>query len=126
MKITGFNPMVVSKDADKLIALFEELGFEIRHQPVADAGHGDVTTTRMKDTNGNYIDIVNSDFLPQDLTEIRINVDDLEEACSIFTAHGFQNTRGDATVDLKTSKTAVMRSPSGCMISLVKHLKENE
>ena len=85
-----------------------------------------MTTTRMKDTNGNYIDIVNSDFLPQDLTEIRINVDDLEEACSIFTAHGFQNTRGDATVDLKTSKTAVMRSPSGCMISLVKHLKEND
>ena len=126
MKITGFNPMVVSKDADKLIALFEELGFEIRHQPAADAGHGDVITTRMKDANGNYIDIVSSDFFPQDLTEIRINVDDLEEACSIFTSHDFQNTRGEATVDLKTSKTAVMLSPSGCMISLVKHLKEND
>ncbi len=42
---------------------------------------------------------------------------------SFFEAHGFANTRGDATVDLETSKTAVMRSPSGCMISLVKHIK---
>ena len=126
MKITSFNPMIVSKDAENIISLFEALGFEKRHTPTVDAGHGDVTTAHMKDANGNCIDIVSSDFFPQDLTEIRINVDDLEEACSIFTSHGFQNTRGDGAVDLKTSKTVVMRSPSGCMISLVKHIKDND
>lgn len=126
MKITSFNPMIVSKDAESIISLFEALGFEKRHTPTVNAGHGDVKTTRMKDANGNYIDIVSSDSFSQDLTEIRINVDDLEEACRIFTTHGFQNTRGDATVDLKSSKTAVMRSPSGCMVSLVKHIKEHD
>ena len=123
MNITGFNPMVVSKDSENLVKLFEELGFDKKHQPVADAGKGEVTTTRMKDSNGFCIDIVGSDGSIPDFTEIRINVDDLKEACAIFEAHGFANTRGDATVDLETSKTAVMRSSSGCMISLVKHIK---
>lgn len=122
MKITGLNPMVVSKDSENIIRLFEELGFEKKHQPVVDAGSGEVTTARMKDANGFCIDIVGSNGSTQDFTEIRINVDNLEEACAIFKAHGFENTRGDATVDLETSKTAVMRSPSGCMVSLVKHI----
>ena len=28
MKITTFNPLIVSKDAESIISLFEELGFE--------------------------------------------------------------------------------------------------
>ena len=31
MKITSFNPLIVTKDAESAIALFEELGFERRH-----------------------------------------------------------------------------------------------
>jgi hypothetical protein len=73
--------MVVSRDSENLIKLFEELGFEKKHQPVADAGKGEVTTTRMKDVNGFCIDIVGSDGSIPDFTEIRINVDDLKEAC---------------------------------------------
>jgi hypothetical protein len=123
MKITSFNPMIVSKDAESIISLFEELGFEKKHQPVTDTGSGDTVTTRMKDANGFYIDIAGWDGAPQDITEIRMNVDDFEEAYEIFKSHGFENTRGDATVDLKTSKTAVMRSPSGFKVALVKHIK---
>ena len=36
MKITTFNPLVVSDKADEIVALFEELGFELRHAPMVD------------------------------------------------------------------------------------------
>ena len=31
MKITSFNPLIVTKDAESAAKLFEELGFERRH-----------------------------------------------------------------------------------------------
>ena len=31
MKITSFNPLIVTKDAESAIKLFEALGFERRH-----------------------------------------------------------------------------------------------
>jgi len=31
MKITSFNPLIVTTDHEKTIKLFEELGFEKRH-----------------------------------------------------------------------------------------------
>jgi len=31
MKITSFNPLIVTKDAQSAVNLFEELGFEKRH-----------------------------------------------------------------------------------------------
>lgn len=123
MKISAFNPLIVSKDADNIIKLFEELGFEKRHQPVTNTGSGDTTTTRMKHANGFYIDIAGWEGASQDISEIRMNVDDFEKAYEIFKSHGFENTRGDATVDLETSKTAVMKNASGLMVSLVKHIK---
>ena len=33
MKITTFNPMILSKDADEVIKLFEKLGFKKTHAP---------------------------------------------------------------------------------------------
>ena len=33
MKITSFNPLIVTKDAEAAIALFEALGFERPHRP---------------------------------------------------------------------------------------------
>ena len=65
--------MIVSKDAESIISLFEELGFEKKHQPVTDTGRGETTTTRMKDANGFYIDIAGWDVAPRDITEIRMN-----------------------------------------------------
>ena len=31
MKITGFRPLIVSKDAEAIKSVFEELGFERQH-----------------------------------------------------------------------------------------------
>ena len=33
MKITTFNPQIITKDAEAVAKLFEELGFERRHNP---------------------------------------------------------------------------------------------
>ena len=65
MRITTFNPLIVSANAADVITLFEELGFEKRHAPVVGTGDMTVTRTRMKDENGFYIDISEVDKVPK-------------------------------------------------------------
>ena len=56
MKITTFNPQIMTKNAESIIQLFEELGFSRRHTKEG-IGELDVTGIRMKDEEGNYLDI---------------------------------------------------------------------
>ena len=35
MKITSFNPIIVTKDRASAVELFEQLGFEQRHTPLS-------------------------------------------------------------------------------------------
>ena len=73
MKITTFNPQIITKDAENIAKLFEELGFEKRHNPKG-IGELDVTGIRMKNADGFYLDISQPDMqMPQDLTAIRMN-----------------------------------------------------
>ena len=65
MKITTFNPQIITKDAEAVVRLFEALGFERRHTK-EDIGDLSVTGIRMKDVNGFYLDISQSDHLPVD------------------------------------------------------------
>ena len=51
MKITTFNPQIITKDADSLVKLFGELGFEKHHNPRG-IGELNVEDIRMKDGNG--------------------------------------------------------------------------
>ena len=125
MKITTFNPMILSPKAEEIIKLFEELGFEKTHAPTVDTGTSEVTSTRMKDANGNHIDIAGVQGLSQDMTIIRMNVDNFEEAYQLLTEKGFTNPRGDGTVDTETNKSALMRSPSGFAFDLCQHIREN-
>ena len=125
MKITTFNPLILSTKADDVIKLFEELGFEPNHAPVIPLETGDVTDTRLKDENGHSIDVANPEQLPQDTTAIRINVDNFAEAFDILEKHGFKNTRKDRVVVAETARAATMVSPSGLTIVLVKHVKKD-
>ena len=123
MKITTFNPQIITKDAETVAKLFEELGFEKRHNPKG-IGELDVTGIRMKDTNGFYLDISQPNMqVPQDLAVIRMNVDNFTEAYELLTAQGFENFYGDQTVGTKSSESAIMISPSGFVINLVQHIK---
>ena len=124
MKITTFNPQIITKKAEPIVKLFGELGFEKRHNPTG-IGELNVEGIRMKDANGFYLDISTPDKeLPQDVTVIRMNVDDFDEAYQLLTEHGFKNFYGDKTIEMKSSKSALMISPSGFAINLIHHIKE--
>ena len=124
MKITTFNPMILSKNADEIINLFEELGFERRHK-VDNIDDKDISSVRMKDANGFYLDVARVESLPRDMTTMRMNADDFDEAYDLLKAHGFKNARGeDQTIDSKSARSCLMISPSGFSIQLTQHIKK--
>ena len=126
MKITTFNPQIITNDSQPIVKLFEELGFEKRHSPKG-IGELDVTGIRMKDNNGFAVDIsVPNADLPQDIASIRMNVDNFEQAYDLLVSHGFRNYYGDHIVERDSSKSALMIAPSGFSINLVQHIKDNK
>lgn len=64
MKITSFNPLIVTKKAAECQELFEALGFEKRHDTPSGVDES-IHTVRMKDANGFHVDITGFDQLPQ-------------------------------------------------------------
>ena len=126
MQITTFNPMILSKDAEAVIALFEELGFEKKHAPTVDTGKSMVTSTRMKDSNGFHIDIADVKSVPQDMTIIRMNVDDYDEAAEMLRSNGFRESKIVPSNYTASSKYAFFISPSGFIIDLIKHIKNED
>ena len=129
MKITSFNPMIVTGDAQSAIALFEAMGFERRHTKTG-INDRNITSVNMRYTaeNGKVfsIDIANSDRVPKDLTTIRMNVDDFDEAYKMLEEKGFKNAQGERITDTGSSKATLMVSPSGFSINVNEHIKNND
>ena len=101
MQITTFNPMILSPKADEVI--------------------------RMKDANGFHVDVARVESLPQDMTTMRMNVRDFEEAYEFLKAHGFKNARGeDHAVESASAKSCLMISPSGFSIQLTQHIRKED
>ena len=44
MKITTFDPLIVSKKADDAVSFFEKIGFERTHNPVTETSIGEVNS----------------------------------------------------------------------------------
>ena len=122
MEIRSFNPLIVSKDADSLIKLFEDMGFE-RHHTKTDIEDGQNTNYQLKDAAGHIVNVASSERIPQDLTAITINVDDFDEAYDFFISKGFVNPRGDKVTDTDSSRATLLVSPSGFAINIAKHIK---
>jgi hypothetical protein len=123
MKITTFNPLIVTSNSESVIKVFEELGFERRHSLTVNSDGNDIANVRMKDANGFYVDIAQIDGLQRDMTMIRINVDDFDEAYEFLIGKGFRNPK-DHTVDSKTNKSCCLISPSGFSFDLCQHIKD--
>ena len=122
MKITTFNPLIITRDPDAAIELFEKLGFKQHHlkQNISEIKTTDV---RMKDENGFYVDIAMGDG---EYTMIRVNVDDFDEAIEFFMSHGFRkpnHERAAKTVDTRSSRYTMVVSPSGYMLAVSQHKK---
>lgn len=122
MKITGFCPIIITKEAEKVAAVFEALGFEKRHTKTG-IEDGANTAYAFKDAEGNRIVVASSETIPQDLTAININVDNFQEAYDFFLAHGFVNPRGDKVTDTSSSRATMLFSPTGYAVSIAEHIK---
>ena len=123
MKITTFNPMILSKNAEEIIKLFEEMGFEKKHQK-DNIDNKDITSVRMTDANGFHVDVAKIHATDKDITTMRMNVDDYDEAYEFLKGKGFTNASGeDRAVESKSAKSCLLISPSGFSIQLTQHLK---
>ncbi|MBR1663786.1 MAG: hypothetical protein IJ696_05615 [Ruminococcus sp.] len=125
MKITTFNPMIMTPKADDVISLFEELGFEKRHVKTGLNDEG-ITNVRMRDENGFHVDISAVDRIPQDMTSIRVNVSNYQEAFDFLTERGFKNVQGEKVGESASSKGTAMVSPSGFTLVISEHFKNHK
>lgn len=134
MKITGFNPAVITKDPEAVIAVFEALGFERTHNKAetTDIEFSSVRMKRMKDgsdTESFHVDVVSSpatERLKQDLTVIRINVDDFDAACELMASKGYRKSDAFGTQGTKSSKYAYFVSPTGTYYDVCQHIKDHD
>ena len=118
MKITSISPLIVSRDANKLIALFDELGFEKKHQQSPAEG---ITDTTMKDADGHRLDVAKVDS-DQARLMIRMNVDNFDEVFEFLKGKGFTNPSG-RIIETDSAKSACVVSPSGFAFDLCEHKK---
>jgi hypothetical protein len=124
MKITSFNPLIVTKDAAPLIELFESLGFKRRHTLDAQVSDDtESTNIRMKDEGGFYVDVSQVESVPQDMTLIRMNVPDFDEAYDYLISKGFTHKSG-RIVETPTNKSAMLVAPSGFAFDLCQHIRK--
>ena len=127
MQITTFSPMILTSigNGENIIKLFEELGFERRYE-VDNVDNRGIDSVQMKDSNGFCVDIAQT-HLERDLTTIRMNVRDYEEAYEFLKAHGFKNASGeDKTVESASARSSLMISPSGFSIQLTQHIRKED
>lgn len=128
MKITSFNPLIITKDAESVIALFEALGFERRHKKTGINGK-DITSVRMRhegeDGKVFHVDVTQAD-VEKDITTIRMNVSDFDEAYEMLKARGFINAQGDRITDTGSSRSTMMVSPTGFTISIAQHIRKED
>jgi hypothetical protein len=127
MTITSFNPLIVTKDAEAVIALFEALGFERRHTKTGINGHVTSVSMRYEGEDGKVFHVsVASAPVQQDITTIRMNVRDFDEAYKALEAKGFVNAQGDKITETPSSKSTMMVSPSGFSISVSEHIRKED
>ena len=117
MQITAFEPIIITRAADDAFATFEALGFERQHNKTGE----DFDANRMKDAAGHHVNIVAVDApIPQDITSIRMNVRDYEEAAALLVARGFKPTEANFR-DTGSSKSSMFIAPSGFPIVVAEH-----
>ena len=128
MTITNFSPLIITQDAEAVIALFEALGFERRHMKTG-INDEDISTITMRYTgeDGKVFHVaVTKAPLPQAITSIRMNVRDFDEAYKMLEEKGFKNAQGDKITDTGSSKTTMMVSPSGFSIRINEHNRKQD
>lgn len=130
MKITSFNPMIVTKHPEDVITFFEALGFERRHLKTGINGK-DISSVNMcytgEDGQKFHVDVVAASApLPRDISAIRMNVRDFDEAYQMLAEKGFTNAQGEKITETGSSKATMMFAPSGFAINVVEHIRKED
>ena len=100
-------------------SVFEALGFERRHTKKDEVESGEqglnFSTVIMKDANGFYVDVcyADIDILERDMTVIRMNVDDFDEAAKQLLDNGFRESKIVGQNYTSSSKYAYFVSRAG-------------
>ena len=128
MTITSFKPLIVTQDAEAVIALFEAMGFERRHMKTG-INDKDITSVRMRYTGEDgkvfHVDVASAP-VPQDIATIRMNVRDFDEAYKMLEEKGFKNAQGGHITHTGSSTSTMMVSPSGFSISIAEHIRKED
>lgn len=61
--------------------------------------------------------------IPRDMTLIRMNVRDFDEAFELLRARGFENVYGDGRVETESSRSAFLISLTGFGVHLIEHIR---
>lgn len=125
MKISTFNPSIITKDAESTIKLFEDLGFQQTHNK-AENVDVEFSAHRMKNEDGFHVDVVEVPVIPQTYTAIRINVDNFEEAYAFFMSRGFREAKNFKPGTTSSSKYAYLVSPTGLIIDVCEHIRNGK
>ncbi len=128
MIITSFSPLIVTKDGEATVRLFEALGFEKSHNPTGTSAVGNAYTSyRMTDASGFHVDVsATAAAMMQDLTAIRMNVDDFDAAYDFLIAHGFTSGQNGTVTNTGSAKACILFSSSGFAINLIQHIKDHD
>ena len=122
MQITAFNPLILSVNPDEVIETLEALGFERAHTKTGINDH--VTSIDLKYGEDFRVDVAGVTKFPQDMTVIRMNVRDFDEAYNFLISKGFKNIQGDKITETGSSHDTLMISPSGFAIALSEHIRK--
>ena len=123
MKITTFNPAIITRDAESTIRLFEGLGFQQTHNKAENVDI-EFSAHRMKNEGGFHVDVVEVPMIPQTYTAIRIKVDNFEEVYEFFMSKGFRDSKFAGPGTTASSKYAYLVSPTGVIFDVCQHIKK--
>ena len=123
MKITGFRPILITKDAENAVKLFEDLGFKRRHNK-KNIEDGQFESIIMRDDDGNRMVVLESKNTVKDIVAVSVSVDNFQEAYDFFIAHGFVNSRGEKVTNTSSSASTMLLSPSGFPVMLSQHIRK--
>ena len=128
MKITTFNPMIVTNRPEEVLKYFEMFGFTKKHAPTMKMQNGEeFTDYRLETENGFSMDVAAiSTPLPMEGPALRMNVDDFDEAYKMLTDCGYKATHEGGIVETEHSKSVALIGPVGFTIYLVQHIKKED
>ena len=120
MKITSFNPLIVTNNAEPTVKLFEAMGFEVRHKPSSE----DFAFYRMTDASDFHVDVVQvAAKVERDMTVIRVNVDDYDGAQKFLLDKGFTSLGQNDVFASMHANSIMMMAPSGYLVCVFQHIK---